>query len=165
MRVVNNPTNPPEQMLVGGTDSNRCVCKNGALYGHRSSLYAVYCAGKARRAYLIDGPFADVAEPIVSTSRLSFVMAPPSDITVESFGADVAGIHDLDGDDVPDIRVAATVVSASGGSESLSLVYQSITGALIGIGRRAGNLRPLETARGDTDLNVAVDTRVTGSLS
>ena len=112
-----------------------------------------------QRAYLIDGPFADVAEPIVSTSRLSFVMAPPSDITVESFGADVAGIHDLDGDDVPDIRVAATVVSASGGSESLSLVYQSITGALIGIGRRAGNLRPLETARGDTDLNVAVDTR------
>jgi len=112
-----------------------------------------------QRASLIDGPFADVAEPIVSTSRLSFVMAPPSDITVESFGADVAGIHDLDGDDVPDIRVAATVVSASGGSESLSLVYQSITGALIGIGRRAGNLRPLETARGDTDLNVAVDTR------
>ena len=51
-----------------------------------------------QRAYLIDSPFADVAEPIVPTTRLNFVLTPPADALTTGFGSDVAGIHDLDGD-------------------------------------------------------------------
>ncbi len=110
-----------------------------------------------QRAYLIDSPFADVAEPIVPTTRLNFVLTPLAGSATTGFGSDVAGIHDLDGDEVPDLRVAALVVDSSGGVASQSFVYQSITGALIGIGRRAGVTISLEVAEGDTDRDVCVD--------
>jgi len=58
---------------------------------------------------------------------------------------------------MPDLRVAALVINEAGEIESRSFVYQSITGALIGIGRRAGTPTVLEAAEGDTDRNLTVD--------
>lgn len=110
-----------------------------------------------QRACFIDSPFADVAEQIVPTTRLNFVLSPPTGTATTNFGSDVAGIHDLDGDEVPDLRVAAVVVDSSGTVSSQSFVFQSITGALIGIGRRAGVTISLEVAEGDTDRDVCVD--------
>jgi len=110
-----------------------------------------------KRAYLIDGPFADVAEPFITTTRLQFFVEPPTGVVTTAFGTDVAGIYDLDGDQMPDLRVAALVINEAGEIESRSFVYQSITGALIGIGRRAGTPTVLEAAEGDTDRNLTVD--------
>ncbi len=112
-----------------------------------------------QRAYLIDGPFADVANPVVPSTRLAFVMEPPRGFATIGFASDVAGIHDLDGDEVPDLRVAAQVTDADGRVHSQSFVFQSITGALVGIGRRNQVSAGLEVAEGDTDRDVAVDAR------
>ena len=110
----------------------------------------------AQRAYLAFGPFVDVADTEVDAARLNLVLEPPPGMSVVDFGFDVGGLHDLDGDTLPDLRVAAMELAPSGQQRSVTLVFQGVTGALVGIGRRAAAAHTLETAPGDADKDVTV---------
>ncbi len=110
----------------------------------------------AQRAYLAMGPFVDVEDTEVDASRLNLILEPPPGMLTTEFGQDVGGLHDLDGDTLPDLRVAAMEMSASGQQQALTLVFQGLTGALVGIGHRAAPSAALEAAPGDADKDATV---------
>jgi hypothetical protein len=96
---------------------------------------------------------------IVACTRLNAVLPPQHETSIVTFATDAAGVHDVDGDLIPDVRVASTVAGPSGVVESRSYNFHSITCALLGVARRTVVSTRLESAVGDTDRDVSIDER------